>query len=237
MLLPERGVTGTLTSVYQPLMRSEIARPRGRRRLAGKVARYPNRIAELRIARGMTQQELADAVGMAWQTVGKYERGEARLKVDQARRFADALKVSREELDADGVPSLVPVVGYVGAGVEIFPFDDFPRGEGMRTVRCPQGLDPGKTAAVEVRGDSMFPIGDGWIIYFVKEVHGVPYEAVGQLCVVKLAHDGPTQLKVVRPGYSRGKFNLISWNAAPREDVEVEWASPVRGMLSPDLAS
>ena len=182
----------------------------------------------------MTQQQLAPMVGMAWQTLGKLERGASQLKVHQARRISQALGCDPDDLE-EGAPSRnVPVMGYVGAGAEIFPFGDIPEREGMRQVQCPVGLDPAKTIAAEVRGDSMFPIGDGWLIFFGRG-NGVPYEAVGQMCVVKLAHDGPTLVKHLRPGYRRGRFNLISTNAAPREDVELDWAALVRAVLPPDL--
>jgi hypothetical protein len=40
-------------------------------------------------------------------------------------------------------------------------------------------------------------------------------------------------LKQVRRGYTPGKFNLLSVNAVPMEDVALEWASPVRAMQAP----
>jgi hypothetical protein len=60
---------------------------------------------------------------------------------------------------------------------------------------------------------------------------------LGEMCIVKLADDGPTLVKHLRKGCSRGRFNLLSTNRAPIEDARLDWAAPVRGILPPDLAS
>jgi transcriptional regulator with XRE-family HTH domain len=52
-----------------------------------------NRIAAERIARGMTQQELADAVGAHWITISKLERGRIKLTTDWLERLAKPLDV------------------------------------------------------------------------------------------------------------------------------------------------
>jgi len=57
-----------------------------------------NRIAEARKARGMTQQQLADAVGSHWITISKLERGRIRLTTDWLERLAKPLGVSERDL-------------------------------------------------------------------------------------------------------------------------------------------
>jgi transcriptional regulator with XRE-family HTH domain len=52
------------------------------------------RIAELRTAKGMTQQKLAEELGVSQQTVGHYEVGRARLQVATLQTLAEALGVS-----------------------------------------------------------------------------------------------------------------------------------------------
>jgi hypothetical protein len=42
-----------------------------------------------------------------------------------------------------------------------------------------------------------------------------------------VADDGPALVKEVRRGYHPGTFTLVSWSAAPMEDVVLSWASPV----------
>lgn len=52
------------------------------------------RIADLRRERNMTQQQLADALGLSQKTVGHYEVGRIRLQVSMLPDLADCLGVS-----------------------------------------------------------------------------------------------------------------------------------------------
>lgn len=129
----------------------------------------------------------------------------------------------------------VDVKGYVGAGEKITPIDELPKGEGIREVPCPIGLNPQTTVAVIVKGTSQEPtVFEGWIVFYSRDPEQDIYGVVGKLCVVKTA-DGTMLLKHVRKGPTPGKFNLHSLNAGMMEDVELLWASPVRHMQEPEL--
>lgn len=65
------------------------------------ITRWPNRIRELRLAEGMSQQRLGELVGMSYQQVGKYERGALRLKADQLSAFGRAFRCESWELLSD----------------------------------------------------------------------------------------------------------------------------------------
>ena len=118
------------------------------------------------------------------------------------------------------------VVGYVGAGAEIFPLDDYARGNGMETVDAPIGFGA-DLVAVRVRGNSMFPmLLDGWLIFYRKDIEGVDDSYVNKLCVVRVA-GGPTLVKWLRKGSKKGGYDLESFNAPTRKDETLEWASPV----------
>ena len=52
----------------------------------------------LRLRRYMTQRELADAVGVPYQTVQRWESGQSRPRPGNLRRLAEALAVTPEEL-------------------------------------------------------------------------------------------------------------------------------------------
>jgi transcriptional regulator with XRE-family HTH domain len=56
------------------------------------------RIARLRKAQGLTQTELAQRIGIVQGLVSDYELGNLRLSAEMAVRFAQALKVSTDEL-------------------------------------------------------------------------------------------------------------------------------------------
>ncbi|MEN9731336.1 MAG: hypothetical protein RL488_646 [Actinomycetota bacterium] len=60
--------------------------------------RVVNRIEELRSARGISRQELADVVGVHYQTVGYIERGEYSPSLLLALRMAHALRAKVEDL-------------------------------------------------------------------------------------------------------------------------------------------
>jgi DNA-binding XRE family transcriptional regulator len=50
-----------------------------------------NRVEELRVAKGLTRQQMADAVGVHYQTIGYLERGEYSPSLLLALRIAEAL--------------------------------------------------------------------------------------------------------------------------------------------------
>lgn len=57
-----------------------------------------NRIEQARTARGLTRQQLADAVGVHYQTIGYLERGEYSPSLALALRLAQVLGAGVEEL-------------------------------------------------------------------------------------------------------------------------------------------
>lgn len=56
------------------------------------------RIAAARKERGLTQAQLAEALGIAQQTLGHYEVARARIAADLLPRLAEALDISLDEL-------------------------------------------------------------------------------------------------------------------------------------------
>lgn len=63
---------------------------------------HPNRIAELRIAAGLRQEDLAEKLHMAVSTLGALERGSTRLKAAAMRQIAKELGCHPLELLPDG---------------------------------------------------------------------------------------------------------------------------------------
>jgi len=200
------------------------------------IAPPPNRILELRKARGLGQEKLALLIGASHTDIGRWERGDRPLKADTMRRLASALEVEPAELlSADA--RAVPIVGYVGAG-QFVAFDDHAKGQGIDEVDCPRGLDPKAIVAVRVKGDSMAPlIQDGWLLFYSRNPEPDIGVVLGKTCVVKLAgdhgQDGDTMVRQVRRGPTPGKFNLMPMNGQMIEDVELEWAAPVLDMKAP----
>lgn len=59
---------------------------------------FGKRIKEIRSQRGLTQERLADAIGVDRSYMGFVERGERNPTLDKIARIAKALKVSLSEL-------------------------------------------------------------------------------------------------------------------------------------------
>lgn len=192
-----------------------------------------DRLRHRRLQLGLTLEEVAERAGMSLITVHRRETGERPVKVHELEPFSRALECEPEDL-LDDSARMVPVVGRVGAGAQVFPIDDVPEGVGLYRVRCPVGMDPASTVAVEVVGNSMYPeIDEGWLLFYTRDHDFAADEILGKRAVVKIANDGPTLIKRVARGPTTGRFNLISANAPMIEDVELEWAAPICAVIAP----
>lgn len=186
--------------------------------------RMSNNLKKLREAKGWTHQEAADAFGVSRGHFIKLERGERKLTQDYIQRAAIVFGVP--EVDVFSGPTMIPVVGYVGAGAEVFCIDDHAKGAGLDEVDMPiPGMSP-SSVAVRVRGDSMIPAYfDGDLIFYDKNDNGDLMHLVGKECVVSLT-DGRKFIKTLRRR-ANGDWYLFSYNAEPIMDIEIEWAAKV----------
>ena len=193
------------------------------------------RIRALRKLLDLSQASFARRVGVDQSNVSRWERGAppddghiVRLAA-LAGQHPAAFRYGRlAETDLEAPPpDIVSVVGYVGAGQEIFAHDDHALGAGLEEVEAPEGVGRDTMVAVRVRGESMHPLRNGWLLFYRRDQHGVPEACMNRLCIVKLADDGPVLVKELRRGYRDGHFVLSSWNAPPIEDVRLDWAAPV----------
>ncbi len=193
------------------------------------------RIRALRKLLGLSQASLARRVGVDQSNVSRWESGAppddahiVRL-AELAGQHPAAFRYGRlPEAGSEAAPTdKVSVVGYVGAGQEIFALDDHARGAGLEEVEAPEGVGRDTMVAVRVRGESMHPLRDGWVLFYRRDQNGVPEACLNRLCIVKLADDGPVMVKELHRGYRQGHFVLSSWNAPPLEDVRLDWAAPV----------
>ena len=175
-----------------------------------------------------TANDAARAFGWNENTYKSHESGIRGLKRSVATRYAKAFRTTAGYLltgQGDPTRRTVPVVGYVGAGAEIYPFDD-PASHGIDEVEAPQDVDE-NTVAVIVRGDSMFPVyKDGDTIYYRRGYDFIEDECIGQECIVQIK-DGPIFIKTIIRGSAKNLHTLTSYNAPPRENVQIAWAAPV----------
>lgn len=157
----------------------------------------------------------------------------AQPRADNLAKLAEVLGVSvpwlltgEGEPAPDAVPKrMIPVVGYVGAGAEIFAIDDHAKGGGIDEVEVPIDGMSRSTVAVRVRGDSMLPVyRPGDLIFYDRNDNGDLLHLIGKDCVVRLT-DGRTFLKELH--HSNGEYWLHSYNSTPMINVDIEWAAKV----------
>lgn len=180
-------------------------------------------------------------MSLSQQTIGKHERGEAPVTIDLLVDYATIYKRDPADLLPGRQSRDIPIKGYVGAG-QFVAFDDHAAPDGIDTVECPLDLDPARTVAVRVRGDSMAPlIQDGWVLFYSRDPEHDAAAVLGKTCIVKLAGagglEGDTMVRQVRRGPSLGRFNLVPMNGAIIEDAVLEWAAPVKAILPRDGSS
>lgn len=184
-----------------------------------------NALKSLREVRGWTHEEAAQAMGVSRGGYIKLERGERRLTTETIKRAASAFGVSQSTIiSAEDVT--VPVVGYVGAGSAAH---FFPEQQHLGEVPAPEGSTE-QTVAVEIRGDSLGPLFDRWLVFYDDVRRPVTNDLIGKLCVVGL-EDGRILIKKLQRSKTRGLFHLISQTEDPILDVPIEWAARVKNMV------
>lgn len=173
--------------------------------------------------KGVKPTALSLAVGRNRTLVKDLLEKSSDIQISTLVKLAGALDVPVSDLLA---APRVPIVGYIGAGGEVI-YEDMGNDE---TVLRPPGIS-GTLIALIVRGSSMLPkYRDGDIIYIQRNHDGILPEYVGEDCAVRLV-TGETYIKQLMLGSEEGRFTLLSLNAPPIENVEVEWATLVRFVM------
>lgn len=173
--------------------------------------------------KGVRPTTLSLQVGTNRTLVKNLLEGEGDIQVGTLIKLAGALDVSIGDLLS---APRVAIVGYIGAGGEII-FEDM--GHEDEVLR-PPGIS-GTLIALVVKGSSMLPkYRDGDIIYIQRTHEGILPEYIGEDCAVRL-RSGETYIKQLMLGSDEGRFTLLSLNAPPMENVEVEWATLVRFVM------
>jgi repressor LexA len=191
-------------------------------------------IRAIRMAKGLNQTEFGKLCGVKQSTVTRWESGSV-PNGEMLQKIAKIGETTVEKLigEADFLANpinTIPVVGFVGAGAAIFPYDDYARGDGLDHIERPPFIK-GDAVAVEVKGDSLLPVAEnGWRLVYVGDQTTIESEILNRLCVVKL-EDGRTLVKRVMRGSSPGSYHLASTNAPMIEDVAISWASPVKAII------
>lgn len=183
-----------------------------------------NRIAELRKARNMTQQQLADAVGSHWITISKLERGVMRLSDEWRGLIAKALGVDQWEL-VIGIRPLptIHVEGWIEEGGTVQGFDEADTSESFR-LSTKFFTNPDYRWLV-VAGDALWPwFQDGDRVCVWNRDPDAVDDLIGRLCVVWY-RDGDDNDSVCIGALERGskarRYTVNRSGAAPLRDLDI----------------
>ena len=184
-----------------------------------------NGLKLLRERADMTHAEAGEAMGISRGAFIKLERGERRLSGLHIAKAMEAFHATRREVLGDQMPT-VPVLGLVNAGSDFVTLAD---GQGpFDEVSAPDDATD-TTVAVEIRGDSLGSLLNGFIAYYDDRREPVTPDLIGQLCVVGLTDDRVV-IKRIEKGRTPGRFDLFGSVGPAIYDAEVTWAALVTGM-------
>lgn len=135
---------------------------------------FAKRLKELRVSRGLTQDDLARELRLVKSSISMYENGKRKPSFEVLEAIADYFNVNMDTLYSSApvfVPSLkrVPMLGYAAAGQPLENLD------GQDTYYVETDSRYAVDFCITVRGDSMINAGinDGDIV-FVKAQPEVP---------------------------------------------------------------
>ena len=214
----------------------------GKRRTERKM---PNRLKELRTEKGLSQNELADALGVVRQQISKIESGERQLTQKWMVRLGrvldcdpieilnptDAQVLGIREVSGSYSPPRVRVVGFLGAKDLYYP--DPHKGPwetiGLASAPLDQSLNPDKLIALRILSgspESLYAKDD--LAYFPDphEEEFIPAVCANSPCLVE-TREGMIAAKVPVPN-DAGTWDLRSQTGEPLvKSVSLKWAQPL----------
>lgn len=186
---------------------------------------HANRIGELRRARGMTQEDLADKVGSHRVTIAKLEAGKIDLTLDWMVRLAAIFDVAPQDLISNQTGESVPIVGKVQAGswADHPCFDDGDSGEFI-TIPLLKGYVGTPKQATRVVGNSMnelYP--DGSIVVWIPFRRAAEELRIGRRYIIERVRHGSYEatLKEFRID-SQGREWLVPRTTDPAEQAPLQ---------------
>lgn len=194
-----------------------------------------DRLREARIKAGFKSARSA-ALRHGWvpSTYSSHENGQTAVPKDDAETYSRAFGVAPEWIlyNRGGSkaarrekPAQVDLIGFVSAGRTSFA----PAGK-LGRVDAPDGSGP-STVAVEIRGDSLGPAFDNWLVFYDDVRRGPTDDLIGKLCVVG-TEAGDILIKKLQRSKTKGLFHLVSNSGeTTMTDIAVEWAAKVKHMV------
>lgn len=191
-----------------------------------------NKIAEIRRKKKITQQQLADRLGVHVITVSKLERGVMQLTGTWLERLAAALETSEMEvwggfklygMDASGRL-------HHGEKIEVVESSE----NRFSSFRSPLGEPDAKW--MHVQDNTLLPFfGEGDLVQFTlmsdRELGSINYH-LGRLCMYNVEGSDELRLGIIEKQHSYTEFDLKSMNGRLMKHVEVGFLWFFSGYLS-----
>lgn len=198
--------------------------------LGGDTTTRGGRLRAARKAAGLSVNQVAERSAYSASGIRALENGQNDLKAPAAEVLAPILRSTASYLlTGDGPSTLprrtVPLVGYVGAGAEAHFYAG---GDELGEVEAPEGSTD-QTRAAEIRGESLGPLFDSWLVFYDDVRTPVTPDLIGRLCIVGLPDD-KVLVKKLQKSRTSGLYHLLSNNEAPMFDQQVVWAARVKNM-------
>ena len=153
-----------------------------------------NPIKECRVERGLSQQKLADMIGVHQTAVSQWEKGRTDPDKQSLLRLSEALGVSADRLlGSENGNTDIPVLGYVRAGKPDEALQQVLGYESRGGLSAPAD----ELFALRIRGDSMeprFAEGDTVIVRRADEVPD------GSICVALIGDEATVKKADIKNG-------------------------------------
>ena len=153
-----------------------------------------NPIKECRVERGLSQQKLADMIGVHQTAVSQWEKGRTDPDKQSLLRLSEALGVSADRLlGSESGNTDIPVLGYVRAGKPDEALQQVLGYESRGGLSAPAD----ELFALRIRGDSMeprFAEGDTVIVRRTDEVPD------GSICVALIGDEATVKKADIKNG-------------------------------------
>ncbi|MFG1276576.1 helix-turn-helix domain-containing protein [Xanthobacter autotrophicus] len=174
-----------------------------------------NRIAAIRKAKKLSQQQLAERVGSHWITISKLERGKMQLTALWASRLAEALGVPMKEFfTATDELRELPISGRITGGVYVEKFDD------PITKNIAQ-IDDAGIEWLEISGDDLNPYFHHGDAIGVWNVHDEDMRRVVGRVGYIILDNGDELFGFLRRHIRKNVFDVSTIHGDTREAVEV----------------
>lgn len=207
-------------------------------RIARIDARQPtHKVRAWRKVRGLTLEQLADAIGMSHQNLGRIERGLVPLGEEHLTALANALDIDPADLFRDpedrGGQRYVRIIGRAGADTEGRLIQSDADAD-YDMVPAPPTGDP-DAVALWIVGDSMRGVAaDGSLVYIRDQRNPPTPDMIGYHCVAEL-EDGRVLFKRLLRGPEANVYMLES-QAGPPIEARLRWAAEPTAIIPPKEA-